>query len=113
MPWRLIEFIVVFAVFLVFIMFNLDNKCDINFGFWKVKDAPVFLTAFASFFLGMLCAMPFVLSVQAKRKAKTVKGQKPLQKSMQQPAWKQGTKSGEKPSGEASDLSDGGSYGID
>jgi uncharacterized integral membrane protein len=73
MPWRLIEFIIVFAVFLVFIAFNLGNKCDINFGFRVIKDAPVFLTAFSSFILGMLCAFPFVFSLRAKKKAKAGK----------------------------------------
>ena len=72
MPWRLIQFIVVFAVFLLFIMFNLgeDNKCDINFGFTVIRDAPVFLTAFFSFIVGMLCAFPFILAFKPKKKDK-------------------------------------------
>jgi uncharacterized integral membrane protein len=69
MPLRLVEFIIVFAVFLVFIAFNLENKCDINFGFRLVKDVPVFLTAFSSFIFGMLCAVPLIIRARIKKKA--------------------------------------------
>ena len=58
--WRLIVFILIFALFLVFIVFNLDNKCDVSFGFKTIKEIPVFLTVFSSFVLGMLFAVPFV-----------------------------------------------------
>jgi hypothetical protein len=59
MPWRLIQIIVIFAVLLIFIFFNYENKCDISFGFFGIKEAPVFLTVFTSFLLGMLCSLPF------------------------------------------------------
>ena len=66
MPWRLIIFIVVFAIFLVFITFNLENKCDISFGFASIKEVPVFVTVFTSFALGLLCALPLVMHVKKK-----------------------------------------------
>jgi uncharacterized integral membrane protein len=65
--WRLLGFILIFAVFLAFIVFNLDNRCDISFGFATVKDMPVFITAFAAFFLGMLCAVPFFASMRRRK----------------------------------------------
>jgi uncharacterized integral membrane protein len=68
MPWRLIGFILVFALLVVFIAFNLDNKCDISFGFAKIEQAPVYLTAFSSFALGLILAVPFVISLRLKRK---------------------------------------------
>jgi uncharacterized integral membrane protein len=68
MPKKLILFIVIFAVVLLFVAFNLTNKCDISFGFTKIKDAPVFLTVFVSFFLGMLCALPFIISAGLRKK---------------------------------------------
>jgi uncharacterized integral membrane protein len=74
MPWRLIGFILLFGIFLVFIAFNLGNKCDINFGFRVFQEVPVFLTAFASFILGMFCAIPFVFSLRRKKKDKTAPG---------------------------------------
>ncbi|MCL2044258.1 MAG: hypothetical protein FWG89_08975 [Treponema sp.] len=59
MPWRLIQFIVVFIILLLFIVFNLENKSNISFGFYEIKDAPVFLTAFFSLIIGMFCAILF------------------------------------------------------
>ena len=58
MPWRLILSIVIFAIFLTFITFNLDNRCDVNLGFAKFSNVPVFITIFSSFVLGLLCGLP-------------------------------------------------------
>jgi uncharacterized integral membrane protein len=77
MPWRLIGFILLFGIFLVFIAFNLGNKCDINFGFRVFQEVPVFLTAFASFILGMLCAVPFIFSIRRKKKDKAAGKKEP------------------------------------
>jgi len=68
MPWRLILFIVVFAIFLGFVTLNLDNRCNINFGFTKFEDVPIFLTVFITFSLGLLCAMPLALLLRRKRR---------------------------------------------
>jgi uncharacterized integral membrane protein len=71
MPWRLIGFILIFGIFVFFIAFNLNNRCDINFWFEaKIPEVPVFLTVFSSFVLGMLCAIPFIVSSRRKRKEK-------------------------------------------
>ncbi|MCL2066382.1 MAG: hypothetical protein FWG99_02820 [Treponema sp.] len=82
MPWRLIGLVIVFAIFLAFITFNLGNKCDISFGFITFNEVPVFLTAFASFFFGMFCAIPVVISAERKRREKLIKNDvvKPLRK---------------------------------
>ena len=76
MPWKLIQFIIFFVVFLLFIGLNLENKCDIKFGTEKMvlKDVPVYFTVFSSFIIGMLCALPFVLSFRARKKAETAQG---------------------------------------
>jgi uncharacterized integral membrane protein len=74
MPWRLIGFILLFGIFLVFIAFNLENSCDINFGFRVFSEVPVFLTVFSSFILGMFCAIPFVFSLRRRKKDKPGKG---------------------------------------
>jgi uncharacterized integral membrane protein len=68
MPWRLILAIVIFAVFLAFITVNLDNRCDINFGFHQFKEVPIFLTVFISFFMGLVCGAPLVLHLRKKKK---------------------------------------------
>jgi len=70
MPWRLIIFIAVFAVFLVFISFNLENKCDISFGFAKLTEVPVFITIFTSFILGLLCSLPLLMHIKKSRAEK-------------------------------------------
>ena len=69
MPWRLILFIVIFAVFLVFITINLDNRCNINIGFAQFEGVPIFLTVFISFFLGLICATPLFLHLSKKKKS--------------------------------------------
>jgi uncharacterized integral membrane protein len=103
MPWRLIEFIVVFAVFLFFIVCNLENKCDISFGFRVIKDTPVFLTAFSSFIFGMLCSVPFIIGAKVKRRVKKTDD------SRLKP---RGSKK-EITNGEAGKDDSGGPYGID
>jgi len=66
MPWRLIIFILIFAVFLAFVTFNLENRCDISFGFIKVEAVPVFLTVFISFAMGLICALPLVMHIKKR-----------------------------------------------
>ena len=106
MPWRLIGFIIILGIFLVFIAFNLDNKCDINVVFHTFKDVPVFLTAFASFVLGMLCAVPLAVSLRLKKKNK---GEKEERGKDKKDGGKKGA--GEKSGPETSSFSDGGPYG--
>ncbi|MDR2029749.1 MAG: hypothetical protein LBP93_09475, partial [Treponema sp.] len=74
MPWRLIGFIILCGIFLAFIGFNLGNRCTISFGFTEIPDVPVYLTAFASFVLGMLCAVPFIVSLLRKKEKARIKG---------------------------------------
>ena len=68
---RLIVFIIIFAIFLAFIVFNLDNRCDISIGIKTFKDIPVFLTALFSFVLGMLFALPLIFALGRGRKRKS------------------------------------------
>ena len=77
MPWRLITCIVVFGIFLAFIMFNLDNRCDINFFGAKLENVPVFITIFASFILGFSCALPVIHHIKRKKKEPHEKENKP------------------------------------
>jgi uncharacterized membrane protein YciS (DUF1049 family) len=63
---RLIIFIIIFAVFLTFITLNLENKCDIRFGFTTLNDVPVFLTVFISFIVGFVLALPLVFGIKRK-----------------------------------------------
>lgn len=70
MPWKLLAFIVIMSLVLVFIGFNLDNRCDISVVFATFQSVPVVITILASFLSGLLAAL--VLSVAGrggKRKA--------------------------------------------
>ena len=107
MPWRLMQFIVLFVIFFLFIVFNLRNKCDINFGIVKVKDVPVFLTAFSGFFIGMLCTLPFALSFRSRKKSKNDQEKGLLGKASR----KKGRNSDENSGNSASPA--GSPYGID
>jgi uncharacterized integral membrane protein len=69
MPWRLIVFIVLFLIFFLFIVFNLENKTDIRFGPVEkmvMRDIPVFVTVFFSFLAGMFCTFPFLFRRRKK-----------------------------------------------
>jgi len=80
MPWRLIGFISIFIIFLVFIGFNLgeEYQCNINLGFISIKNVPVFYTIFVSFLLGFLATLPVVLNAKKKEAvSKNTKEKKP------------------------------------
>ena len=66
--WRLVAFIFICALFLVFVVLNLGHTSDVSVGFRTFNEIPVFLTSFASFVFGMLFAIPFVLSFGKKHK---------------------------------------------
>jgi uncharacterized integral membrane protein len=66
MPWRLIGVIIIFAVFLVFITLNLDNRCNISFHFVVFESVPIYLTAFFAFVLGLISSVPYIISVKLK-----------------------------------------------
>lgn len=68
MPWKLVAFIAVMSIVLVFVGFNLDNRCDISIMFVKFEQVPVVITILASFVLGLLAAL--VLSFGRGAKAK-------------------------------------------
>ncbi|MDR0312532.1 MAG: hypothetical protein LBI14_02950 [Treponema sp.] len=67
---RLIGFLLVFAIFLIFIGVNLDNKCDINYWFGEnnsIKDVPVYITALVSLFIGIICSFPLIALIRRKK----------------------------------------------
>ena len=65
---RAIFFIVVFAIFLVFIALNLNNKSDVSFGFVSFKDVPIFLSTLFSFAVGMMFTLPLILYGKKRKK---------------------------------------------
>jgi uncharacterized integral membrane protein len=72
MPWRLIGIVLLGAVFLCFIGFNLENRCDISLGFFTFSQVPVFLTALSAFILGLFLSLPLLVSFRlGNRRRKT------------------------------------------
>jgi hypothetical protein len=67
MPWKLIGFIVFFGILLAFIGLNLNNSCDISFGFTTITAVPIYLTVFSAFVLGLLCTIPLIVSLKFKK----------------------------------------------
>jgi uncharacterized integral membrane protein len=79
--WRLIGLALILVIFLGFIGLNLDNRCVISFGFWKTPEpVPVFLPVFAAFVLGIVCSIPFAISVGLKRSRKNKNRDNPASK---------------------------------
>jgi uncharacterized membrane protein YciS (DUF1049 family) len=106
MPWRLIVFIIVFAIFLVFITLNLENKSDISFGFTVIRDVPIFLAIFFSFAFGFICTLPLILFSRKKRKdaaCKDMKFREKIPEIMDEPSVQKCT----------SNLPDGGHHGVE
>jgi len=57
------------ALFLIFVVLNLENSSDVSLGFQEFYAIPVFLIAFSAFVLGMLFAVFFVVSIGKKKAA--------------------------------------------
>ncbi|QQO07544.1 hypothetical protein [Breznakiella homolactica] len=121
MPWRLIGIILLCGIFLVFIGFNLENSCNISFGFTVVQNVPVYLTAFTAFVLGMLCAIPFAVAQRRKKqpresaKAKTIDSPKTDTLESLNISKEDKKKQGRKKKDDSIKVTelDDGSYGID
>jgi uncharacterized integral membrane protein len=118
MPWRLIGLVFLLVIFLAFIGLNLENSCNISFGFRTLEDVPVFFTAFASFALGLLWSIPFAISISRKRKKKEKDALPPdLAATLAQVDALAGPSPGKKRRGKKGDDSslsgNGGPYGID
>jgi len=68
--WKLLAFIVIMALVLVFIGFNLDNRCDISIVFITFHTVPVVITILGAYLLGLVSAL--VLSIGRHRKGAAV-----------------------------------------
>lgn len=73
MPWKLVGFIICLILGTCFAGFNLENKCDISFGFTSFQNVPIFFSLIIAFSLGVLVTLPF--TVIKKKSAKDKKAQ--------------------------------------
>ncbi|GAB1481586.1 hypothetical protein MASR2M78_04010 [Treponema sp.] len=111
MPWRLVSAILILVFIVGFIGFNLENSCDLSFGFQTLTAVPVYLTVFSSFALGLCASIPYIVGSSLHKHKKKVKESSPL--PVPAPATK--TKKRARSRGKGNDeisLEDG-SYGID
>jgi uncharacterized integral membrane protein len=115
MPWRLLGLAVLFAALLLFIGLNLNNRCDISFWFTQeavFKDVPVYLTVLASFILGLLCSIPFAVSLLFRKRARNKSKEAPVEAAAFAEGGKKKKKDKKQKDEEIRDVNDG-SYGID
>lgn len=75
MPWKLLAFILVVAVVLVFAGFNLDNRCDISVVFYTFTGVSVVLTMLGAFLLGLLAAFFLAVGSGMRTKARIAKNE--------------------------------------
>jgi uncharacterized integral membrane protein len=76
---KFIGIIVVLVLILVFSGFNLNNRTDISFGFAKIEQVPVYITALSFFVLGLVCSVPVIVTRRFKKShAQEEKPQKDL-----------------------------------
>ncbi len=73
MPWKLIAFLAILLAITFFIGFNLDNRCDVSFVFYKYHDVPIFVSLLAAYVAGAVSVIPFLLG-RRSRSAKKGKG---------------------------------------
>jgi len=66
---RLFGFLLVFAVFLSFIVLNLQHRSDLSFGFIIFRDVPVFISVLCSFMFGVLFSIPMAFAFSRKKRA--------------------------------------------
>ena len=59
--WRLIVFIIVAVLLVLFIGFNLQNICNISIIFYTFENVHVVMPILISFVLGILVMIPFVI----------------------------------------------------
>ena len=70
MPWRLLAFLFVLLAITFFIGFNLDNRCDVSFIFYKYADVPIFVSLLFAYAAGALTVIPFFLASGNKKRGK-------------------------------------------
>ena len=70
MPWKLLFYLVVLSVVVLFAGMNIRNVADISLGFHTFEDIPIFLSLFAAFFLGVLVTLPFTYFKYLRKRAK-------------------------------------------
>ena len=87
MPWRMIRFLLIIAVVIVFIGLNAGNRSDISFWFngkASFTEVPIYVSLFGAYLLGAISVIPFALNstiIKYKKRRKNKKVQKELDRA--------------------------------
>jgi hypothetical protein len=74
MTWKLIVFLVLFVLALLFTVSNLGNHSDVSIVWiYTLKDVPVFISMFFSLAFGIICMVPFLIRARSKGKKSGLK----------------------------------------
>lgn len=73
MKLRMITFVIFICLYALFAALNLSNTTDINFGFTRISNVPIFLSMTIAFALGAVVMIPFMFF---GKKAKNEKSDK-------------------------------------
>ncbi len=80
MPWRMIRFLIIISVVILFIGLNSGNSSDITFWFndrAHFKDVPIYISLFGAYILGAVSVIPFAInSIISRYKKKRKKNEK-------------------------------------
>lgn len=88
-PWKLIFFLIILTLVVLFAGFNIANTVDISLGFRTFEDIPIFIALFIAFVLGNFVMLPFALGKNRRnKKAKAAKAQEKLEKQEKKEAKK-------------------------
>lgn len=98
MPWRLLIFLLIMTLVIFFAGFNINNEADISFGFYTIKDVPIFISLFISFLLGAFIMLPFTIFKKKPSKKKIEKEEKKEKKKAEEENKRQKKKSRNKKS---------------
>jgi uncharacterized integral membrane protein len=70
MPWRMILFLIVLGLIVLFAALNTSNASSVSFGFVVFEDVPVFLSLFIAFLVGAFVMLPFTIKPRRSKRNK-------------------------------------------
>ncbi len=66
-PWKLLLFIIIVVLVIIFIGFNLDYRMTISFAIFKLENVPTIVVLAAVFLFGILFSFLFIFIAALKK----------------------------------------------
>ena len=82
MPWKLVGFIICLVLGTCFAGFNLENSCNISFGFHTFENIPIFLSLIIAFACGVVVTLPFTVIRKKSSKEKKAQAEERVMKKI-------------------------------